>query len=63
MTSRNMPTAIAQTSTSPKGCWASSCIAPLLEALPSLSPNASCRANQPTSRCTTPYATRPARIA
>ena len=39
--------AIAQTSTSPYGCWASSCMAPLLEAFSLRSPNASCSASQP----------------
>ena len=53
-TSRNMPMAIAQTSTSPYGCWASSCIAPLLEAFSLRSPKASWSASQPTSRWTTP---------
>ena len=45
---------IAQTSTSPKGCCDSSCMAPLLDAFSSVWPKASCSDSQPTNRWTTP---------
>ena len=53
-TSRNMPIAIAQTSTLPNGCCASSLIAPEVLASWLWSPSASCTVSHASSRCTTP---------
>ena len=49
-TSANIPMPMSHSSTVPPGCSATCCIAPELDAEPSWSPKASCRASQPTSR-------------